>query len=42
MIQLNTFNGSNYLIITIMVPGATDATQKTAAEKLMRTALTKI
>jgi len=42
MIQLNTFKGSNYLIITIMVPGATEAAQKTAAEKLMRMALTKI
>jgi hypothetical protein len=42
MIQLNTFKGSNYLIITIMVPGATEAVQKTAAEKLMRMALTKI
>ena len=42
MIQLNTFNGPNYLIITIMVPGATETVQKTAAEKLMRKALAKI
>ncbi len=42
MIQLNTFKGSNYLIITLLVPGATEAAEKTAAEKLMRTALTKI
>jgi hypothetical protein len=42
MLQLNTFKGSWYLIITMLVPGATDAAQKTAAEKLMREALTKI
>jgi hypothetical protein len=42
MIQLNTFKGSNYLIITLLVPGASEAAEKTAAEKLMRTALTKI
>jgi hypothetical protein len=30
------------LIITMLVPGATEAAQKTAAEKLMREALTKI
>jgi hypothetical protein len=42
MLQLNTFKGSTYLIMTIMLPGATEATQKTAAEKLMREALTKI
>jgi len=42
MLQLNTFEGSWYLIITMLVPGATEAAQKTAAEKLMREALTKI
>ena len=42
MLQLNTFKGSWYLIITMLVPGATDAAQKTAAETLMREALTKI
>jgi len=42
MIQLNTFKGPWYLIITMLVPGATEAAQKTAAEKLMRDALTKI
>jgi hypothetical protein len=42
MVQLNTFKGSNYLIITMLVPGATEAAEKTAAEKLMRKALTKI
>jgi hypothetical protein len=30
------------LIIAMLVPGATEAAQKTAAEKLMREALTKI
>jgi hypothetical protein len=42
MLQLNTFKGSWYLIITMLVPGATEAAQKSAAEKLMREALTKI
>jgi hypothetical protein len=42
MLQLNTFKGSQYLIITMLVPGATETAQKTAAEKLMREALTKI
>jgi hypothetical protein len=40
--ELNTFKGSWYLIITMLVPGATDAAQKTAVETLMREALTKI
>ncbi|MBU0992144.1 MAG: hypothetical protein KJ737_06585 [Proteobacteria bacterium] len=42
MIELNTFKDSNYLIITIMVPGASEAGQKTIAENLMRKALTKL
>ena len=42
MIQLNTFKGSKYLIITMLVPDAAEAAQKTSAEKLMRMALTKI
>jgi hypothetical protein len=42
MIQLNTFKGDKYLIITLLVPGAAEAAQKRAAEKLMITALTKI
>jgi hypothetical protein len=42
MLQLNTFKGPKYLIITMLVPGATEAAQKTGAEKLMRKALTKI
>jgi hypothetical protein len=42
MIQLNTFKGDKYLIITMLVPGAAEAAQKTAAESLMKTALEKI
>jgi hypothetical protein len=42
MLQLNTFKSSKYLIITMLVPNATEAAQKVAAEKLMREALTKI
>jgi hypothetical protein len=42
MIQLNTFKGPNYLIITILVPGAAETVEKTAAEKLTRTALMKL
>lgn len=41
MIQLNTFQGSRYLIITMLVPGATETAQKNAAKKLMLKALTK-
>ncbi len=39
MIQLNTFKGPRYFIITMMIPGSTEAAQKSAAEKLMRKAL---
>lgn len=42
MIQLNTFRGSDYLIITMMLPGANEKAQKTAAENLMRKALTNL
>ncbi len=42
MVQLNTFKGPKYLIITMLVPGAPEGAQKTSAEKLMRKALTKI
>ncbi len=41
MVQLNTFRGSDYLIITMLVPGATEAAQKTAAKELMQKALKK-
>ena len=42
MVQLNTFKGSNYLIITMLVPGANEAAQKSAAKNLMSKALKKI
>ncbi len=42
MIQLNTFKGDKYLVITMLIPGAAEAAQKTAAETLMKTALTKL
>jgi hypothetical protein len=42
MVQLNTYKGPKYLIITMLLPGASEAAQKSAAEKLMRKALTKI
>jgi hypothetical protein len=42
MVQLNTFKGPKYLIITMLVPGAPEGAQKISAEKLMRKALTKI
>ena len=35
MLQLNTWKGLNYLILTLSVPGATEAQQKAAAGKLM-------
>lgn len=41
MVQLNTFKGSQYLIITMLVPGLTEAAQKTAATTLMNKALKK-
>jgi len=41
MVQLNTFKGPHYLIITMLVPGLTEAAQKTAATTLMNKALKK-
>jgi hypothetical protein len=35
MLQLNTWKWANYLILTLSVPGATEAQQKAAAGKLM-------
>jgi len=35
MLQLNTWKGPHYLILTMMIPGATEDQQKTAAGKLM-------
>jgi hypothetical protein len=42
MTQLNTFKGPVYIIITLMVPGATEIAQKAAAEKLMRKVLPRL
>jgi len=36
MVQLNTFKGPSYAIITLLVPGGPEAAQKAAAERLMR------
>ncbi|HUX14302.1 MAG TPA: hypothetical protein VMW87_14835 [Spirochaetia bacterium] len=41
VVQLNTFKGSRYLIITLLIPGLTEAAQKTAALELMQKALTR-
>ncbi|MFA6008450.1 MAG: hypothetical protein WC799_00595 [Desulfobacteraceae bacterium] len=41
MVQLNTFKGPHYLIITMLVPGLSEAAQKTAATTLMNKALKK-
>ena len=42
MIQLNAFKGPHYIIVTMLVPGAPEARQKAAAEKLMTKALAKL
>ena len=42
MIQLNTWKGSLYIIITLIVPGATEAQEKPMAEKLMGKILEKL
>jgi hypothetical protein len=42
MIQLNTFKAGRYILFTVLVPGATEAVEKAAAEKLMRKLLAKI
>ena len=42
MVQLNTFKGSNYAIITLLVPGASPQKTKAAAEQLMKKALLKL
>ena len=42
MVQLNTFKGGHYLIITMLLPGTSEAAQKAAAGKLMSKALKKI
>jgi len=42
MLSLNTFKGSRYLIITILVAGMTPDAQKAGAEKLMKKALSSL
>lgn len=42
MLQLNTFKGGQYLIITLLIPGLTEDAEKAPAEKLMKKALTKL
>jgi hypothetical protein len=42
MTQLNTFKGPTYIIITLLVPEATELAQKAAAEKLMRKVLSRL
>jgi hypothetical protein len=42
MLSFNTFKGSTYLIITMLVPGMSAEAQRTCAEKLMQKALAKI
>jgi hypothetical protein len=42
MTQLFTFKGDRYILITLMVPGATEKIQNTAAEKLMRKLLPRL
>ncbi len=42
MVQLNTFKGTSYAIITLMMPGASEAAQKAAAERLMRLVVQKL
>jgi hypothetical protein len=42
MIQLNAFKGPNYIILTLLIPGAPEAKQKTIAEALMLKALSKL
>lgn len=42
MVQLNAFRGGRYLIITLLVPGLSEAAQKAAATKLMQTALKRV
>jgi hypothetical protein len=42
MTQLNAFKGPNYIIVTLLIPGAPEAKQKTIAEALMNKALSKL
>jgi hypothetical protein len=42
MVQLNTFKGTQYVIMTLFVPGKTEDSQKAPAEKLMMKILPKL
>ncbi len=42
MTQLNAYKGPNYIIITLLIPGAPEAKQKAIAETLMQKALSKL
>ncbi len=42
MLQLNTFKGTQYAIMTLLVPGLTEDAQKAPAEKLMKLVLPKL
>ena len=42
MVQLNTFKGSWYVIMTLMVPGLSEDALKAPAEKLMKMVLPKL
>jgi hypothetical protein len=42
MIQLQTFKGSTYIIITLLVPGTAEAKGKAMAEKLMQKIVSKL
>jgi len=42
MVQLNTFKGTRYIIMTLMVPGLAEDAEKAPAEKLMKKVLPKL
>ena len=42
MLQLNTFKGGYNVIMTLLIPGASEENQKAAAAKLMQTVLTRL
>lgn len=42
MVQLNTFKGPYYVIMTLMVPGLSEDAHKAPAEKLMKKLLAKL
>jgi hypothetical protein len=42
MLQLNTFQGAKYVIMTLMIPGLNEESQKAPAEKLMKKVLPKL